>query len=591
MILLLAFASAVLAFPPAQASEGADWVLAPILVEGTPAEALSQDPIFRGLEGELHGPVGSGELGRAFQDAIPLPVADRGHPGAASSLIGLGRSSEDTGVQTLGIPLNPPQGGGFDLSTFPQFMWGTYRYQPGHVPGQPDPRGVGGSLVLTPWTQSALGSIDTGMRFSQFYSGAGLMQFSVAGKSRDRVAALFGYSDGDARGPSGSLSGRWAAGQVKGKYHLLGTRIDAVSRGSTTLPTPNARQLTARMIPVVQADFPLEGGGLVKTSFFYDGTYLRYDNPDTGFATRDQARQGGFESALLWREWKAGLGLRGASFQQTGFQAPSETIFNFHLANAYEAGSTFVEPTLQLTGVSRLGILPSASIGARRKLGEGAALFGRIGVTRRFPSLLDRYYVAPGFTGNPALKPERDWTIQLGGEGRGEGWSTSLQGYVQLREDAQLTLGVPTPSNSGTARVLAVVHEAGVDLFDGLELTHALNLASSRVTATGRAFPYLPRATEVLGLRTHGPGADPLWEARAAARLASSVTTPSGGQLGGYGFLDLSARGRLFGPGSGTFQSLDLSGRLENVFDRPIEFIEGYPTPGRVFSVALTGQF
>ncbi len=83
-------------------------------------------------------------------------------------------------MQALGIPLNPPQGGGFDLSIFPQFIWSGFQYQAGPALGTFDPRGTAGSLTLLPWSAEALKLSKQATRVTAFYSSAKLFQVSAA---------------------------------------------------------------------------------------------------------------------------------------------------------------------------------------------------------------------------------------------------------------------------------------------------------------------------------------------------------------------------------------------------------------------------
>ena len=119
---------------------------------------------------------------------------------------GLGRSAEDTDVQALGIPLNPPQGGGFDLSIFPQFLWASFEFQAGPALGTFDPRGTAGSLTLVPWTSQALASGLAGSgRAIALGSTANLFQVSAAASDGKSVAAVVGTSAGAAQGPSAAF--------------------------------------------------------------------------------------------------------------------------------------------------------------------------------------------------------------------------------------------------------------------------------------------------------------------------------------------------------------------------------------------------
>ena len=152
----------------------------PALVkEGTPGDLLMQDAVVPSWQaGGQTCRAGSGTLQKSLSDQIALPVISTSVPGNNVQFRGLGRSAEDTDVQAFGIPLNPPQGGGFDLSIFPQFIWSSYEFQPGPALGTFDPRGTAGSLTLVPWTEQALvAGVASGAGRSRLGSTANLFRF------------------------------------------------------------------------------------------------------------------------------------------------------------------------------------------------------------------------------------------------------------------------------------------------------------------------------------------------------------------------------------------------------------------------------
>ncbi len=613
-------------------------LLPPIIAEGSPADVLNLDPIVPAIEGSTTSSDSSGTLQNSLRPALPFPIVGGGKAGSQTSVLGVGRSSQETAVQAFGVPLNPPQGGGFDLSTFPQYLLAGYQFQLGPSLGAFDPHAVAGTLTLVPWTEQALSDPSSRARLTQFYSSEGITQVSLGGRWNDQAAVAAGFSDGRVRGPGASLSGRWGDPQgVHGKYHLLAMQTKTVTSGSLSFPTPDARQVSTRVLPVFQADIPLKNGTLLKSSVFYEGTHLNYDDPgEPGssthlpFSTREQVRQAGMENALLWEDWKFGLSARQLTYQSLIFRAPTETIVNFQSTKSMEWGPTTVEPTLQLTGVSQMGVWPTASLGARREWRERSpevnsissgsrifSTFARLSYSRRLPSLVERYYEMPGFfTGNPDLKSERDWTALLGVEKKEKTWETTLQGYGQYRDDSILAVGVPSPVNLGSASIFALTHTAQLRPAPLFHLTHSLTWTSSKVSAMGAPFPYLSDFIGLLSTKilfgkvlfakvspwagqfeSNNPGSFEV-----SFRYASgAIADPTGStRVSGYGVLDLGFQCRLLsygeggiGSGSGrkTGPSLDWTGRVENVLDRPIELVRDYPSPGRVFSMAIMGEF
>jgi hypothetical protein len=164
-----------------------------------------------------------------------------------------------------------------------------------------------------------------------------------------------------------------------------------------------------------------------------------------------------------------------------------------------------------------------------------------------------------------------------------------LQGYAQLRNDSQATVG-STVMNVGDAWVAAVIGDLELHPCRWLALTSATTLAGSRVISSGLEFPYLPRWTEILGaglrpLAGQG-GVSAGWELRASFRTATSYGTSaqSTASLPGYGLLDLELRGDIWR------DHLSVILRAENITNRPIQLVSGYPLPGQVFSAEVTGR-
>lgn len=584
--------------------------LAPIVVDGTPADALALDPIVPEQRGQAGLTGGSGSLERSLGRGLALPITDYGWPGTAAAVRGLGRSVEDTGVQALGVPLNYAGGGGFDLSVFPQYLWSDYRFQAGPTLGAFDPRAVSGSLDLVPWTARALSDpAAPRMRVTQFYSDFPQSQTAVAAKSGEDVAVAAGYSQGEVIGPSGSVSAKWdagasALGRVSGKVHLLATRMDAVSRGSRSFPTPEARQLTARVIPVLQAD--VQGrDALLKTSFFYDATYLRYENPeDAAFGQgRTHVYQLGTENAYLNGPWRLGLSARGAGYQPMGSELLREDLVSASVTRTLQAGVLTVEPTAQVVSVTDFGAQPAGSLGARVELpaadgGAGThALFARLGSSSRFPTLSDRYdFMSNVFIGNSSLSPERDTTLTAGYEWKGGDVTATFEGYQQWRNNVilpQMAGTARTLTNADEARVSALMHGMKIAVAPVWDLSHSLTLTDSYVQSTGLAFPYLPSKVYKLSSELHERGDRPGWLAAIDLRTQGSASAGSAGvRVPGYGVADLRGSAHLFKLGSGPLApSFDLTGQVENLFDRAYETVRDYPMPGRVYSMALIGQF
>lgn len=584
------------------ADERPVYTLPPIVIEGTALESLNADaivPALKASQESMAQPSASGSLGSGLKRDLALPVNDYGKPGNLTSLRGLGRSTEEVNTEVLGVPLNYAQGGGFDLSIYPQFLWSDYRFQLGPSLSTLDVRAGSGTLLLEPWTSAALqGDEQTRIRILQSYSGAAGSQSAIGVKHEDRFASLVGFSAGDARGPAGSLSGRWGErdARVQGKYHFLGTRLDAQIPGSRTFPTPRARQISTRLTPVFQADFRLSEGdtqSLLKTTWFYDATYLKYDDADSyASRSRDRALQGGGEIAWIQRDWRVGLVLRQVSYSKLDFQAPTEQMGSASVLRKFRLAQFVVEPSVQAVGVSRYGVLPAGSLGARLPFSLENAAFARVSYSYLFPSIADRYYDLPVFSlvGNRDLKVEKDLTLVSGVEMKCESVKDTLQFYSRWKEDAQvsaLVRGNLTKINSGSANVIALMNSFQWEMTPHWDLFNQSTITDSYVQATASSFSYLPRASTTLGMRLHSrmvAVSDSRWAVTLSQRfVSSSAVTSNADRVSGYGMTDLQARYHL--------QALALTAGVENVLNRNVEIQKGYPAAGRTFVAGIVGEF
>ena len=568
--------------------------LPPITKSGSPGDVLLQDEMVPPLTGTTRPNSGSGHIQNALQNQMAIPMTQYGPVGGAAQVRGFGSSAEDVDIQAFGISLNPPQGGGFDLSIFPQYLWSGYRFQLGPSLSAFNQTASAGTLGLIPWSAEAIQSSGDS-RFSvlngraiEFYSTLGLNQISAAAQ-KDRTAVVLGYSSLQVRGPSGSLSQAWGRGSYSGAFHFLMTSLDADTPGPDQARTPRATTQNQRWIPVLQNDFRLGRASLLKTSVFYDGAYVGYRDVDSPESSSDSTiRQGGMESAFLHNAWKFGLSFRQVRYFSEFLQAPVQNIGNLQVSRLFERGRFTFEPTLQGVWVTGFGILPQGSLGARWELDSGQSFFVRTSYSKRIPSLIDRYYVgysgASGkFVGNPELQLETDWTLTLGTQTIQKSWEGTLQAYVQFRQDTRVSLG-PSVVNWGEAYIAALMENVQVHLSPSLSLLQAVTVSHSRLMAAGTEFPYVPGIMTLLGWSIHSSREPRSWDWSTNLRGASSqVYQPSSKtRLAGYLVLDTQL--------SFAFSSrLSLVGRVENLTNASYALVPGYSL-GRSFSIVLTGE-
>ena len=593
-LVLLLILVLILAVGSAQADE---FILPPIIKESSPADSLAEDPIVPSRSAKTGLSSGSGSVSQNLEDDLPYSVTDPGRPGGLSQFRGLGDRAEDTNVQTLGIPLNYPQGGGFDFSSFPQFFWSDYRFALTPSLAALDPSASSGTMLLTPWTAQAISSVEPAPgRWSALYAGEDLQQFSVGAKYQDRVALLAGYSFSLAQGPTGAASVKvYESDRLDVRFHLLATSIDSTLYNFSSGVSPT--QTTNRVIPVAQANWTPKPDVLIKSSVFYDNTFIRYDDISNNYSTRDRAQQVGIENATFWGDWKFGMGARRVYYGGSAFYAPTENVANLLLVRTLSldesgGGRFLIDPSIQGVYVTNFGMDPQASLGLRQEWLDGAAaVFFRWSYSRRFPSLADRYYSVPGFgsipgiLGNPSLSAETDLTYIAGVEGKSGIWSGSLQGYYQIRDNAEVITAVQGGANLeqlnlGQARIASLTATGSAQVMPSARLRDTLAWTHSRVDMISSPFPYVPNLVNISGVDF-----EPLARLTLTANLrtqTSEYVSSTAGSLQGVAFVDVQA--------SYEFRSgIQMIGRAENVTGDPLVLSQGYPPKGRVLTISLIG--
>jgi hypothetical protein len=589
----------------------AAYELPPVTVEGTPAEILLRDPILPGVSRRTNDTNSSGSVQDQLEQDLALPFAEYGYPGNGGQVRGLGRSAEDTDVEVFGIPLNGPEGLGFDLASFPQFIWRDYRYQLGPSLGSLDPRAVSGTLTLVPWTSTVLATPGFHERGSAFFSTNSIghvNQLSVGMGSREGesgIAANVGNSSGFVDGPAGSVSVVHEMGNSGTlHFHLLATDLDSVQPGSKAYPSPLARQQTTRMIPAAEAEWKTGTDGIFRSIVYYDWSFIRYDD-QMGDVSRDRAIQGGIENAFETGDWRFGASERHTIYRGIDTTAPDEDIVSLQATRIFEVAGWMIEPTLQGLAVTSFGFLPEGSLGIRKELiSRGLTFFARASEARKVPSLALRFLSQAG---NPNLTPENDLSLDAGFEFElaSEKISGTLQYFGQNRSNAFVPVttvllnGQPASiyENVGNARVQSLLSELAWKPSVSFALRNAFTVSSSSIDATGGQFPYLASFVDTFSATFSGGEkveGIPLWEVSPSIRASSSFTDPfrtTGDPAPGFVFPSISASYRLpyWNPPWNTKMPLILSGKIENLNDAPVQYVSGYPFP-RTFSLALSGQ-
>ena len=572
--------------------------LDPILVYGDlPVEELAGDLIVPSQQNPIEANSSAGGIAESLQRQIPLPLLEASTPGGTTQIRALGRSAEDVNVQTLGVPLNGPQGGGFDLSTFPQYFWTDYQFQLTPSVGGFDPRGAAGTLTLTPWTSRSLSEIQqtqnrqlsSKFRATGLYSTRNLRQYSAGVSTRmggsGGLALLLGNSDGQARGPSGSFSFADDLGKMRISVHLLATQLEVDVSGPTNFPTPQAIQKTRRLIPLLQLEVPLDSTGnesSLKTSLYFDSARIHFQDADSAHFTnfKSQASQIGTENVLLLGNWRFDVSARTLKYSTKdeygigSFQAPQENIFSLQVSRLTQVRSIVLDPSLQWVTVEREGARAGASLGVRHEWSNGQqALFSRVGISHRFPSLVDRYFTTTYYQGNPNLPVEADWTAVAGWEAKNAMMENTLLGYFQWRDHARMDLPT-TVVDGGNAKVVALLYTFAARPLPYIEISNGVSVSRSWLQSTGQEFPYLPRILDTLSLSVLENPEVPKYRLGVHARFSSSAQTgtqtgSSNGQVDGYGVWGLSMSVEII-------RGAQLTARADNLLDSAYQTIQNY---------------
>jgi outer membrane receptor protein involved in Fe transport len=422
-------------------------------------------------------------------------------------------------------------------------------------------------------------------------------------------------------GPALSFSGLPVeTGSLKVTTHLLYSDTNAKGFVSERSGSTTSSQRTYRLIPVIQFDRKF-ANSLLKSGFFYDLAFVHYeDAASPGDNQFKKVHQFGNESAYLFGNTRLGFGARSVRYERTSAldvgNYPSEQILNVQASHAFrrntsERSSILFEPTLGGYAVTRNGFYPTASAGVRHetqfetsKLGE----FLRVGFTRRFPSLLDRYYQirfqVPGPGGplllgyaNPGLKPENVRSLETGldfthGKYRGQ-LTFFARDYKNARYTRQFTVQ-PFPTiigyqvvNAGDAYVVGTTESHDWQMNPLIDLGVRFTYQRSMIKDLKASFPYSPKYVGILKADFHD--ADNRHGLEAAYKLASdyvAYSETSGGpsQLPGYTYLDLFARAEVY-------KGVQVIAGVENVFNRRIQFRITAPDEGRIYSLAANATW
>ena len=566
-------------------AQAAEYSLPPTVIEAPPLEALSYDPLLP----EDQSKVGTrGSLSSEWRARSPLPLNDYGRAGTLAQFRGYGRTADDTSVQTLGVPLNPPQGGGENLAIFPPFLWSSSRFQAGAASTPLDPLASSGALTLDLWSAAAVRSRASMAEISQHLSGE-LQQTALgwSGASEQNALALrVGLSLGNARGYSGSLSARRSLGAqgARVQFHLLTTDLEEKSEGSRSFPTPGASTRTLRTMPVLEwSSDPW------KASIFVDVS--RRDYKAGTSSTTDQPVQGGAQFAYLTPDWTFGLSGRATHYRGSSIGEVRESTGAIVGARRFNALSALMEVGAgvrpRFSSRSSTQLAPMANAGARWEGASRDVLYARAGWTTKLASLSDRFYSIAGyFEPNPSLGTEETSSLLVGWEKPiSERVTQRLETLYQHKRALHLLSSIGGGKyqvrNVDSADLLHARYKLQAE-FGAFALSSDLLFSSTQVGATGNALAYSPAFTH----RLRAGWTQQRWSFGTLLRTQTSVRTSSGRTLGGHGLWDWEAAYAL----RAAPVELEMSLTLENTLNREVEWIEDYRAEGRRVTLGLVAR-
>ena len=223
----------------------------------------------------------------------------------------------------------------------------------------------------------------------------------------------------------------------------------------------------------------------------------------------------------------------------------------------------------------------------------GSRVRGGAGTGFRAPTFNDLFF--PGF-GNPTLQPEESFSWDVGVDQRL--WENRIRlgltyfqnNFTNLIACCVFLAGPPfvTTGNIGRARSAGIEFTAEVDLLDTLAAGLSYTYTDSENLATDRLLPNQPR---------HRWNVRLTWEPIPALSLFGEMhivtrqfETLSGTYNEGYTRVDVGGAWRLVSRYR-FLQALDLTARIQNLFDAQYAEVRGFPALGTTALVGLRASF
>ncbi|HUQ84540.1 MAG TPA: TonB-dependent receptor [Gemmatimonadaceae bacterium] len=633
---LVVLAASVVALAPAIAQQSTDTtVLRPVVVSATrvPIGRDAAPASVTVLQGDALRSRGIANVADALATVPGLAVVQSGSFGATTALFARGGESDYMKVLVDGVPLNNP-GGAFDFATLTtdnldriEIVRGpaSVVYGSDAVVGVVQlftRRGAGAPRGYADLRGGTFGTIEASAGVG---GGAGIVGYSLGG-SRRETDGIHDFNNGFTNGTS---SGRVSFAPASGSLDLVARRTDATfhfpTNGSGFVVDSNAVRREHRTVLGLDAIRHLTRSldvRVIGAATRLDGTSDNQpDSPgdSTGFYGRDDARseRRSVDVRADYRPTAHATVSVGASTERQQIRSTSASQFQRFPATtaAFAAHRTTDAVYAQLIGTATRRVTYTVSgrlddDGTYGTFATGrASLATEVTANATLRAAVGNAFKAPAFeetfsstftVGNPGLDPERTASWEVAGEYRLGGRAALSATYFDQRfgDLIQYVFGDATTefrgtnANLGSATARGLELEARAPSLGAFDVGANLTFLRTRVTNAGNgAFGTFVDGERLLRRPSQVATIDAGYRLAPAARVGATVrltgkrddrdfandvrvTLPS------YTLIDLSgeiALSRL----SHALAPVNVTGRIENAFDREYQSAFGFDAPGR----------
>lgn len=428
----------LLAMPVPAASAAEVLELQPVLIRSTRPRLADAPQGVTVLGRDALQASGATDLARLLDRVPGFSVRRLGGLGQLSTATLRGALGEGVLVLRDGVKLNSPVSGGVDLSTVSLAGVEEVQILKGAASGLYGSEAVGGVIHLktarTPRPRVEGGMGSWGERYVQLETGQSLEDAAYTVGLRRTTAVNdypYFYREEDATRANSALEGldvaigaerRWGYDALRLALSL--TNQDKGVPGPVNYPSPAARQRDLDLLGSLSWSQWHADGPHQTTSLSLRQNGLAYADPGSLFGASSETRLAGTDLQSQ-AEWELashlvtlGGGVSYDALESTNLGPRARTV-----VSAFGHETWYATPDLSLFGDLRLdhhssfGLSASPRLGANYRLTERQRLWASVGQAYRSPTFNDLYWPATSTAaGNPALRPERTTSAELGTE-------------------------------------------------------------------------------------------------------------------------------------------------------------------------------